>query len=161
TTLVRSAAALAGSGLAPDRLEIEVTETALLHDEGKAIADLRALRAMGVRVALDDFGTGFSSLAHLRAFPFDKIKIDGTFVRDAVTRPDCAAVVRAVADLGKRLGVTTVAEGVETEEQLACITQEGCREVQGFLFGRPVPGEQDAARVEQLNRQSSRAAAQA
>ncbi len=149
------AAALTGSGLAPDRLEIEVTETALLHDEGKAIADLRALRAMGVRVALDDFGTGFSSLAHLRAFPFDKIKIDGTFVRDAVTRPDCAAVVRAVADLGKRLGVTTVAEGVETEEQLACITQEGCREVQGFLFGRPVPGEQDAARVEQLDRQAS------
>ncbi|KVG40700.1 putative bifunctional diguanylate cyclase/phosphodiesterase [Burkholderia ubonensis] len=146
------AAALAGAGLTPDRLEIEVTETALLHDEGKAVADLRALRAMGVRVALDDFGTGFSSLAHLRAFPFDKIKIDGSFVRDAVTRPDCAAVVCAVADLGKRLGVTTVAEGVETEEQLACITEAGCREVQGFLLGRPEPGERDAPAIQWIER---------
>ncbi|WP_232438760.1 putative bifunctional diguanylate cyclase/phosphodiesterase [Burkholderia ubonensis] len=146
------AAALAGAGLTPDRLEIEVTETALLHDEGKAVADLRALRAMGVRVALDDFGTGFSSLAHLRAFPFDKIKIDGSFVRDAVTRPDCAAVVCAVADLGKRLGVTTVAEGVETEEQLACITEAGCREVQGFLLGKPEPGERDAPAIQWIER---------
>lgn len=129
-----------------------MTETALLHDEGKAVADLRALRAMGVRVALDDFGTGFSSLAHLRAFPFDKIKIDGSFVRDAVTRPDCAAVVCAVADLGKRLGVTTVAEGVETEEQLACITEAGCREVQGFLLGRPEPGERDAPAIQWIER---------
>lgn len=147
--------ALAESGLPPDRLEIEVTETALLKDEGEAVADLRQLREMGVRVALDDFGTGFSSLAHLRAFPFDKIKIDGSFVRDAVTRPDCAAVVRAVADLGKRLGVTTVAEGVETVEQLACITEEGCSEVQGYLFGRPVPGERDAPVVEQIRRHAS------
>ncbi|KVK71953.1 histidine kinase [Burkholderia cepacia] len=146
------AAALAGAGLSPDRLEIEVTETALLHDEGKAIADLRALRSMGVRVALDDFGTGFSSLAHLRAFPFDKIKIDGSFVRDAISRPDCAAVVRAVADLGKRLGVTTVAEGVETEEQLACITDAGCREVQGFLIGKPAPGEHDAPAIRWIER---------
>ncbi|KVS41248.1 putative bifunctional diguanylate cyclase/phosphodiesterase [Burkholderia ubonensis] len=146
------AAALAGAGLTPDRLEIEVTETALLHDEGKAVADLRAMRAMGVRVALDDFGTGFSSLAHLRAFPFDKIKIDGSFVRDAVTRPDCAAVVCAVADLGKRLGVTTVAEGVETEEQLACITEAGCREVQGFLLGRPEPGERDVPAIQWIER---------
>ncbi|OJA79688.1 histidine kinase [Burkholderia ubonensis] len=146
------AAALAGAGLTPDRLEIEVTETALLHDEGKAVADLRALRAMGVRVALDDFGTGFSSLAHLRAFPFDKIKIDGSFVRDAVARPDCAAVVCAVADLGKRLGVTTVAEGVETEEQLACITEAGCREVQGFLLGRPEPGERDVPAIQWIER---------
>ncbi|RQT75264.1 EAL domain-containing protein [Burkholderia cepacia] len=146
------AAALAGAGLTPDRLEIEVTETALLHDEGKAIADLRALRSMGVRVALDDFGTGFSSLAHLRAFPFDKIKIDGSFVRDAISRPDCAAVVCAVADLGKRLGVTTVAEGVETEEQLACITDAGCREVQGFLIGRPAPGEHDAPAIRWIER---------
>lgn len=152
TIAMTIAAALADSGLSPERLEIEVTETALLHDEGKAIADLRAVRAMGVRVALDDFGTGFSSLAHLRAFPFDKIKIDGTFVRDAVTRPDCAAVVRAVADLGKRLGVTTVAEGVETQEQFACITEEGCREVQGFLFGRPVPDARDLPAVDRINR---------
>jgi predicted signal transduction protein with EAL and GGDEF domain len=100
-----------------------------------------------VRVALDDFGTGFSSLAHLRAFPFDKIKIDGSFVRDAVDRPDCAAVVRAIADLGKRLGVTTVAEAVETQEQLDCVRAEGCTEVQGHLIGHPLPSEEDAARI--------------
>ncbi|WP_321893009.1 putative bifunctional diguanylate cyclase/phosphodiesterase [Paraburkholderia tropica] len=143
--------ALAGSGLPAGRLEIEVTETALLLNEGQAIAELRGLRDIGVRVALDDFGTGFSSLAHLRAFPFDKIKIDGSFVRDAVERPDCAAVVRAIADLGKRLGVTTVAEGVETPDQLACVTEEGCNEVQGYIFGRPMPDEQDAPFVEQLS----------
>ncbi|MFT4066507.1 MAG: EAL domain-containing protein [Paraburkholderia sp.] len=143
--------ALAASGLPPDQLEMEVTETALLLNEELAIADLRGLRDIGVRVALDDFGTGFSSLAHLRAFPFDKIKIDGSFVRDAVMRPDCAAVVRAIADLGKRLGVTTVAEGVETPEQLACATAEGCNEVQGFIFGRPMPDEHDVPLVEQIS----------
>jgi len=143
--------ALISSGLSPDRLEIEVTETALLDNEQDAIVDLRRVRSMGVRVALDDFGTGFSSLAHLRAFPFDKIKIDGSFVKDAVDRPDCAAVVRAVADLGKRLGVTTVAEGVETEEQLACIRNEGCTEVQGYLFGRPSPSDRDAPLIDRIH----------
>jgi len=131
--------ALSASGLLPGRLEIEVTETALLQDEREVVAELTALREIGVRVALDDFGTGFSSLAHVRAFPFDKIKIDGSFVRDAVDRPDCAAVVRVIADLGKRLGVITVAEGVETPEQLARVIEEGCSEVQGYLFGRPMP----------------------
>lgn len=140
-------AALAATGLAAGRLEIEVTETALLNDRDRAVSDLTQLREMGVRVALDDFGTGYSSLAHLRVFSFDKIKIDGSFVRDAVERPDCAAVVRAIADLGRRLGVTTVAEGVETAEQLARVTEEGCEEVQGYLFGRPVPDDRDAARV--------------
>lgn len=139
------------SGLSPDRLEIEVTETALLSDEADSIGDLRRLRDMGVRVALDDFGTGYSSLAHLRAFKFDKIKIDGSFVKDAVERPDCAAVVRAIADLGKWLGVTTVAEGVETEAHLDRIREEGCIEVQGYLFGRPMPSEQDAPTVAALN----------
>ena len=143
--------ALVSSGLSPDRLEIEVTETALLHDEHEALTDLRRLREMGVRVALDDFGTGFSSLAHLRAFPFDKIKIDGSFVRDAVTRPECAAIVGVVADLGRRLGVTTVAEGVETQAHLDCVRAEGCTEIQGYLFGRPVPRPDDAARVALLN----------
>ena len=134
---VRSA--LVASGLSPDRLEIEVTESALLHDELDCLADLRRIRDLGVRVALDDFGTGFSSLAHLRAFPFDKIKIDGSFVRDAVTRPDCAAIVGVLADLGRRLGVTTVAEGVETQNHLDLVTAEGCTEVQGYLINRPVP----------------------
>lgn len=139
--------ALVNSGLTPNRLEIEVTETALLSDEDDAIGDLRRVHDMGVRVALDDFGTGYSSLSHLRLFPFDKIKIDGSFVKDAIDRPDCAAVVRAVADLGRRLGVTTVAEGVETEAHLARIREEGCTEIQGFVCGRPEPMPKDAAIV--------------
>ena len=145
--------ALVATGLSPNRLEIEVTETALLDGEHDVIGDLRRIRSLGVRVALDDFGTGYSSLAHLRAFPFDKIKIDGSFVRDAAKRPDCAAVVRAVADLGKRLGVTTVAEGVETQEQLDCLRAEGCTEVQGYLFGRPAPSRHDAPMVERIDRE--------
>lgn len=152
---------LADTGLAPDRLEIEITETALLNNEPECIADLRQVRGMGVRVALDDFGTGYSSLANLRAFPFDKIKIDGSFVKDAVTRSDCAAVVKVVADLGKRLGVITVAEGVETPEQLERVAKEGCSEVQGHLIGLPMPSDQDApivARLE-LNRATRKASA--
>lgn len=143
--------ALTDSGLPPERLEVEVTETALLNHEADGIADLRRLREMGVRVALDDFGTGYSSLVHLRALPFDKIKIDGSFVRDAVDRPDCAAVVRAVAELGKRLGATTVAEGVETQAQLDRIRSEGCDEVQGYLYGRPMPSDRDRPLVDALN----------
>ena len=142
--------ALFASGLSPDRLEIEVTESALLGDEKAGLADLRRIRDMGVRVALDDFGTGFSSLAHLRAFRFDKIKIDGSFVRDAVQRPDCAAIVGVVADLGRRLGVTTVAEGVETQAHLDLVIAEGCSEVQGYLLGRPVPRAADLPRIASL-----------
>ncbi|NTA19871.1 EAL domain-containing protein [Agrobacterium tumefaciens] len=144
-------AALTRSGLSPDRLEIEVTETAMLDDENGAIGDLRRIRDMGVRVALDDFGTGYSSLTHLRAFPFDKIKIDGSFVKDAVERPESAAIVRAIADLGKRLGVTTVAEGVETEAHLIRVLEEGCTEVQGYFYGKPVPSERDAGTIAELN----------
>ncbi|WP_199797080.1 EAL domain-containing protein [Erythrobacter sp. SG61-1L] len=141
---------LVQTGLTPDRLEVEITETALLNEEANGVGDLRQLRAMGVRVALDDFGTGYSSLAHLRAFPFDKIKIDGSFVRDALNRPDCAAVVGAVADLGRRLGVTTVAEGVETEEHLKLVTREGCVEVQGHYFGTAEPAKRDWKEVSAL-----------
>ena len=144
-------AALVESGLSPDRLEIEVTETALLGDEQLTINDLRQVRGLGARVALDDFGTGYSSLAHLRIFPFDKIKIDGSFVKDAVNQPECAAVVRTVADLGKRLGVTTVAEGVETKAHLDCIREEGCVEFQGYFHGRPMPTDEDAPIVAALN----------
>ena len=140
-------AALEDTGLAPGRLEIEVTETALLGHQEAGVAELHRLREAGVRVALDDFGTGYSSLSHLRAFPFDTIKIDGSFVRDAVERPDCAAVVRGVAALGRALGATTVAEGVETQEQLDRARLEGCMQVQGFIYGRPAPSERDAARV--------------
>lgn len=148
-------AALTGSGLSPDRLEIEVTETAMLSDEHGSIGDLRRIRDMGVRLALDDFGTGYSSLTHLRAFPFDKIKIDGSFVKDAVERPEAAAVVKAIADLGNRLGVTTVAEGVETEAHLIRVLEEGCSEVQGYFYSRPMPSERDAARIEELNKSAA------
>jgi len=151
--------ALMKSGLPPDRLEIEVTETALLGDEQLTISDLRRVRSLGVRVALDDFGTGYSSLAHLRLFPFDKIKIDGSFVKDAIEQPECAAVVRAIADLGRRLGVTTVAEGVETRSHLECIRDEGCSEFQGFLYGRPMPTDEDAPIVAALNAQADHAVA--
>jgi diguanylate cyclase (GGDEF)-like protein len=146
--------ALADSGLAPDRLELEVTETALLPVDDVSVTELTDLRRAGVRVALDDFGTGFSSLAHLRAFPFDKIKIDGSFVREAVDRVESAAVVRAVAELGRRLEVTTVAEGVETQEQLDRVRAEGCVEVQGYFYGRPAPSARDAAVVAGLGAHS-------
>ncbi len=150
--------ALLASGLPPDRLELEVTESALLGDEKAGLADLRRIRDMGVRVALDDFGTGFSSLAHLRAFPFDKIKIDGSFVRDAVKRPDCAAIVGVVADLGRRLGVITVAEGVETKAHLDLVIAEGCTEVQGYLLGRPEPRDADVATIAGLVAPTTRTA---
>ena len=136
-------AALAATALSPDRLELEITETALLNGELDVVEDLRRLRAVGVRIALDDFGTGYSSLAHLRAFPFDKIKIDGSFVRDAVDRPDCAAVVRAVAELGRRLGVTTVAE-VWRHAPISIGSRGKGASVQGYFVGRPMPGDRDA-----------------
>lgn len=141
-------AALIDSGLAPDRLEIEVTETALIQNEAESFEDLRQLYDMGVRVALDDFGTGYSSLAHLRAFPFDKIKIDRSFVRDLLERPDSAVLVRAIADLGRQLGVTTVAEGVETQAHVRGIREAGCTEAQGYYYGRPAPSDEDRPRVE-------------
>lgn len=144
-------AALAESGLPADRLEIEVTETALLGQVEVGVAELHELRQAGVRVALDDFGTGYSSLANLRAFPFDKIKIDGSFVRDAVERPDVAAVVRGVAALGRAFGATTVAEGVETWAQFDRAQVEGCTEIQGFVCGRPEPSGDDVVRVSALN----------
>jgi diguanylate cyclase (GGDEF)-like protein len=142
--------ALGNSELPPSRLEVEVTETALVRSQAVALVELRQLRALGVHVALDDFGTGYSSLAHLRTFPFDKIKIDGTFVRDAVDRPTCAAVVRALVDLGNRLDLTTVAEGVETAAQLDRVRDEGCVEVQGFFCGRPEPTTTDAPLIDAL-----------
>ncbi|WP_293293391.1 EAL domain-containing protein [Oricola sp.] len=152
-------AALVDSGLSPERLEIEITETALIGEEVDAIGELRRMRDLGVRVALDDFGTGYSSLAHLRAFPFDKIKIDGSFVQDAIERPDCAAIVRTVADLGRRLGATTVAEGVESQAQFDCALAEGCDEVQGYMFGIPAPSDRDLAVVEELKAEAASASA--
>ncbi|MGI4801697.1 MAG: putative bifunctional diguanylate cyclase/phosphodiesterase [Janthinobacterium lividum] len=121
------------------RLELEMTETALLQASEAISSALRDLRQLGIKLALDDFGTGYSSLSHIRLFPFDTVKIDRSFVGDAVRRQDCAAIVRAISTLVYELGMTTIAEGVETEEQLAWLHTIGCDEVQGYLFERPRP----------------------
>jgi len=135
--------ALAEHRLRPERLEIEITESVLVDEvAGGVIAQLRAL---GVSIALDDFGTGYASMSYLRRFPFDKIKVDQQFVRDAVGRPDCVAIVEAVAELGRKLGIGTVAEGVETSAELAIATQSGCTYGQGYHFGRPMPAARFAA----------------
>ncbi|HEV7268666.1 MAG TPA: EAL domain-containing protein [Falsiroseomonas sp.] len=138
-------AALEASGLAPRRLELEVTETALLHDTATALDNCHAARAIGVRVSLDDFGTGYSSLTQLRDFPLDRVKIDRSFVLEIENRPDSAAIVRAVAGLGSALGLRTTAEGVETASQLTALRATGCTDAQGFLISRPVPASELAA----------------
>jgi diguanylate cyclase (GGDEF)-like protein len=130
--------ALAAAGLSPGRLELEITESALLQNDSGTLGTLHQLRGLGIRVSMDDFGTGYSSLSYLRSFPFDKIKIDGSFVRDMPQREDCKAIVRAVASLARSLNVPTVAEGVETQEQFDMARAEGCNECQGFLIGRPM-----------------------
>jgi diguanylate cyclase (GGDEF)-like protein len=129
--------ALATSGLAPCRLELEITESVLLQNEANTLSTLHQLRALGVRIAMDDFGTGYSSLAYVRSFPFDKIKIDRSFVSDMTQREESAAIVRAVAGLARSLEIITVVEGIETQQQLEMARAEGCDEGQGYLFGRP------------------------
>jgi diguanylate cyclase (GGDEF)-like protein len=136
-----TATALDASGLAPRRLELEVTESLLLGDDPETLELLHRLRRLGLGIALDDFGTGYSSLSHLRSFPFDKIKIDQTFVRDLPQMKNCEAIVGAVARLASSLDMTTVAEGVESEEHLSRVEAAGCDAVQGHLFSRPVPEE--------------------
>jgi diguanylate cyclase (GGDEF)-like protein len=138
--LVRSVKqALARSGLDPRRLELEITETVLLQDNEATVTTLHELRKHGARIAMDDFGTGYSSLSYLRSFPFDKIKIDQSFVRELSSRADCLVIVQSIASLGAGLGMPTVAEGVETEDQLSQIRAAGCTEAQGYYFGRPKP----------------------
>jgi diguanylate cyclase (GGDEF)-like protein len=134
--------ALAQARLAPQRLELEITESTLLQENPATLATLHALRDMGVSIALDDFGTGYSSLSYLRAFPFDKLKIDRSFVSDLSERPDCAAIIKAVATLAESLDMTTVAEGVETHDHLVRVHLAGCTAVQGYLFSKPVPAEE-------------------
>ena len=131
--------ALSVSGLPGRRLELEITESVLVANPGTTTAILHSLKGLGARVSMDDFGTGYSSLSYLRSFPFDKIKIDQSFVRDLGQADDSGFIVRAVIGLGASLGMTTTAEGVETEAQLARLREEGCDEVQGYLFSRPVP----------------------
>jgi diguanylate cyclase (GGDEF)-like protein len=131
--------ALAASGLHPTRLEIEITETVLLHNKEATLAVLHQLRSLGIRIAMDDFGTGYSSLTYLQCFPFDKIKIDRSFVKNVTEDAGSLNIVRAVAALANGMGMTTTAEGVETKEQLDRIVSEGCTEMQGYLFSRPLP----------------------
>ena len=133
-------AALAHSGISPMRLELEITESLFLAETEANLATLHQLRGLGVRISMDDFGTGYSSLSYLRSFPFDKIKIDRSFVRDLAERQDCAAIVKAISGLGQSLNISTTAEGVETKDQLDRLRAIGCTEVQGFLFSPAKPG---------------------
>jgi EAL domain-containing protein (putative c-di-GMP-specific phosphodiesterase class I) len=130
--------ALAYSGLAPNRLEIEITEEVLMHNTKATLDTLHQVRELGVRISLDDFGTGFSSLSYLRSFPFDKIKIDRCFI-GGLPDGDSRAIVRAIVDLASSLNMVTTAEGVETEQQAAEVRALGCAEMQGFLISRPKP----------------------
>jgi diguanylate cyclase (GGDEF)-like protein/PAS domain S-box-containing protein len=138
TLALRIMGALAASGLAPDRLEIEITEAVLIHDDETALAILHQLRAIGVRIALDDFGTGFSSLSYLKRFPFDKIKIDRCFVSD-IEVDGSADIVQAVVNIAASRNMTTTAEGVETEQQKRLLKKLGCTQMQGYLFSKPKP----------------------
>ena len=144
------------SGLPPKRLELEITETLLLEKSSQVLATLHALRALGVRISMDDFGTGYSSLSYLRSFPFDKIKIDQSFVRDLAANRDAQAIIRSIVSLGKGLGVTITAEGVETEAELSCLRTEGCHEGQGFLFSRARPNAEIVEPVEGAVRRGRR-----
>jgi diguanylate cyclase (GGDEF)-like protein len=142
--------ALAASGLRPDRLELEITESVLLQDTAGTLAALHELRSMGIAVALDDFGTGYSSLSYLRSFPFDKIKIDQSFVRDLERSKESMSIIRAVTGLGHSLNIKTTAEGVETLEQLYRLRDEGCTEAQGYLFSHPRPASELPLLIERL-----------
>jgi diguanylate cyclase (GGDEF)-like protein len=137
--------ALAASGLTPERLEIEITESIFLESSETILSILHKLRAIGVRIALDDFGTGYSSLGYLQSFPFDKIKIDRSFTEQILVRPDSAAIVAAVSALARALGMESTAEGVETEDQLEQLRRDGCTSVQGFLLSAPVGARQARA----------------
>jgi EAL domain-containing protein (putative c-di-GMP-specific phosphodiesterase class I) len=130
---------LVETGLPASRLELEITETVLIKDLDRALAMLRRLKALGLRIAMDDFGTGWSSLSTLQAFPFDKLKIDRTFIEKLGRYHEADVIVRAVLGLGRSLDLPVLAEGVETEEQLEFLRREGCNELQGYLLGRPAP----------------------
>jgi diguanylate cyclase (GGDEF)-like protein/PAS domain S-box-containing protein len=150
--------ALAQSGLSPKRLELEITESLFLAETEANLAILHQLRELGVSISMDDFGTGYSSLSYLRSFPFDKIKIDRSFVKDLAQRSDCVAIVRAISGLGRSLNITTTAEGVETVDQLDWLRAEGCNEVQGFLFSAARPAAEVEALLSRFGHRASQAA---
>jgi diguanylate cyclase (GGDEF)-like protein len=133
--------ALAAAGLAAERLELEITEAVLLQDNAATLATLYGLRSLGVRISMDDFGTGYSSLSYLQSFPFDKIKIDRSFIENITEGRSAVNIVRAITAMAKGLGMTTTAEGVETQEQRDAVAFEGCTEMQGYLFSKPLPAE--------------------
>jgi diguanylate cyclase (GGDEF)-like protein/PAS domain S-box-containing protein len=147
------------TGLAPSRLELEITEGVLIGDFSRAVSILRRLKTLGVRIAMDDFGTGYSSLSYLQAFPLDKIKIDQAFISNLERNPQSVAIIRAVIGLARGLKLPVLAEGVETNEQLAFLLRESCDEIQGFLVGRPLPIEDYAALTGQPKQGRVRAAA--
>ena len=130
---------LMSTGLPASRLELELTETTIFQDKERSFAVLRQIKALGVNIALDDFGTGYSSLDMLRSFPFDKIKLDRSFIHEAEGSLQAKSIIRAVLALGKSLEIPVLAEGIETQGQLTLLGDEGCDEVQGFLLGRPIP----------------------
>jgi diguanylate cyclase (GGDEF)-like protein len=134
--------ALSESGLDPKRLELEITESVLLEETDANLKTLHALRSFGVRIAMDDFGTGYSSISYLRRFPFDKIKIDRSFVREIGEKPEASAIIRAIIGLGRSLNMTTLVEGIETEVQRSAVQAEGAHEMQGFLFSSPRPAQE-------------------
>ena len=140
---------LADTGLAPHCLELELTESAVMNDVAHAMAVMHALKKLGVKLAIDDFGTGYSSLAHLKRFEIDVLKIDQTFVRDLTVDPDDAAIVTTIIALAGNLGLEVISEGVETQEQLDFLRRHGCRQMQGYLFGRPLPAAGFLALLEQ------------
>jgi diguanylate cyclase (GGDEF)-like protein len=137
TLALNVASALNDSGLDPRRLVLEITETVLLQNNSAVLDTLHQIRDLGVKISMDDFGTGYSSLSYLRKFPFDKIKIDRSFIRELGKKDDCRAIIRAITRLASSLGMVTIAEGVETNEQLEILRIEGCTQVQGFLLSAP------------------------
>ncbi|MFZ0425726.1 MAG: EAL domain-containing protein [Xanthobacteraceae bacterium] len=151
TLLLSVVSALAASGLSANRLELEITESVLLQDGDATLAILHSLRELGIRISMDDFGTGYSSLSYLRKFPFDKIKIDQSFIFDMSDHSDGLAIVRAVIAMGSGLGIATTAEGVETSEQFKQLKLEGCTEVQGYLFSPPRPATDVKALLASIN----------
>jgi diguanylate cyclase (GGDEF)-like protein/PAS domain S-box-containing protein len=143
--------ALSASGLDASRLVLEITETVLLQDDRAILDTLHQIRALGARISMDDFGTGYSSLSYLRSFPFDKIKIDRSFIQELGRKDDCIAIIRAVTRLGENLGMVTIAEGVETNEQLEILRAEGCTQVQGYLFSPPRPASEVPKLLKTIN----------
>jgi EAL domain-containing protein (putative c-di-GMP-specific phosphodiesterase class I) len=141
--------ALQTTGLMPSSLELEITESSIMHDMDHAIQLLHALKDLGVAISIDDFGTGYSSLSVLRNFPADKLKIDRSFIHEIETAPSAAAVVLAVISFARALGMRVIAEGVETAGQAAFLRQHGCDEIQGYLVARPLPADQLMERFRQ------------